>query len=176
MGATTTGGIWTPDESETGKANVYLATMAQSIDDTGVLKPAFRNLKLAAQTTLGNAAYAKITNWTSDVGDQNSSTVMTYSSGDITCTVSGLYRVDTQVGFAGNLNGARYIRPNINGVAYRTSMSANGGGLSTVGQSRTYYVPAGGKIYLEAYQASGGNLDIVNGDYTYLTVTFVGKV
>ena len=127
----------------------------------------------AATQALTTATSTKVTLLTASQGLQGG---VTWSNNEFTLSKAGIYLVHARVVWQSNATGSRtiYIRKNSTTVAG----VSNPAGSGLFGQSLTLPIScvAGDRIWLEAYQNSGANLNLVsNAGNCGLTVTYMGS-
>lgn len=96
----------------------------------------------------------------------------------ITIQTPGIYQISAQIGFAANTTGVRYAYINLNGsttIGFATSPALSTGGVN-VPVSRPYRLGFGDYVQAQAYQNSGGalNVDQQNNYSPTLSALWVG--
>lgn len=96
--------IWTPDDQDTGEPDVYLATMAQSIEDGTGARLRKLESSIACNLSLNSALVADTTVRQVAVSvskTYNFNDGMTVSGGSVTVPVAGTYSVQALVNYLG---------------------------------------------------------------------------
>jgi hypothetical protein len=176
--------IWTPDDQDTAEPDVYLAAMAQSMEDG--LGERLRNQeeKTSAQVSLAadqSISTASVVTYTQNTGPTFNFGLTVNPSGSITLTRDGLYLVSVNVytqqasGFTG------YCVPNIrrNSVNMGTTLAIpQTAGTSKVGVT-SLTVPMTGSVgdTIDAYvSATGGTTILLAGAFKNLNTFSVTLV
>jgi hypothetical protein len=147
-----------------------------SWDKDGVLQIAHGRLYSAGGINVGSGTEQEIGVWDTTATSMELRGGMTCDGRWLTVPVDGVYAVDWQCVWASNATGRRYARATYNGVPTYTmgfddKTTPNASPASTpLSGGSTLFLPAGSKIGLSVYQASGGNLMMVN-TTSYVTVT-----
>lgn len=107
-----------------------------------------------------------------------------YETGDATtygqglqANVSGLFRLAAQVTFAANATGNRYLRAVVNGATIKRAFApATSGATTLVELAVTARLEPGDRLGVQAYQNSGGSLNLVtDGNHpTQIAMEYLG--
>lgn len=128
--------------------------------DVNPLVPQARVYNNAALTlTTGTVATLTFNTERFDSGSLHSTSSNT---GRLTAPVTGLYMAGAHVSFASNATGIRLLRVRLNGstVIGTQLMPAVSGDSTVVSVSTLYQLTAGDYVEAQAYQTSGGNLNV----------------
>lgn len=110
--------------------------------------------------TLSNGSSTTLS-WDTEVRDDGGMWVVSPNPERIDIVVDGWYAVSLNVRWATNGTGVRIIRvKNSTATLIDSSAGAVSGVSLTQSASSVYFLSAGDYVYAEAYQNSGGNLDI----------------
>lgn len=164
-------GIWTPDELDLAEPDVYLATMAQSLEDGVGVRLRKQEEKIATQVSLSadqSISTSSVVTYTQNTGPTFNFGLTVNPSGSITITRDGLYLVAVNIytqqasGFTG------YCVPNIrrNGVNMGTTLAIPQlAGTSKVGVTSTTVPMTGsvGDTFDVSVQAVGGTTILLAG-------------
>ncbi len=162
--------VWTPDEDDLGEPDVYLATMAQSMEDGLGVRLRKQEEPIAAQVSLSadqSISTAFVVQYSLNTGPTFNSGLTVNASGSITITRAGVYSIATNVytdqasGFTG------YCAP---------SIRRNGDILCGVTSMTTSIVAAVDDV-IDVYITAAGGTTILfagtNKNYNTLSVTLV---
>ena len=174
MGNTTTDLlIWTPDESDTSKPNVYLATMAQSLEDGAGERLRKQeqfigcNMSLASAMTLdSNTRQIPFAITTANATDFNEG--MTISGGSVSVPVNGFYQVNYFASFQPQTSAI----PRVNNYLYRNGTSIKFSSTFGVANSTTRYFNASISVVLNL--TTGDDLTIKSNSLDALSTMSAG--
>ncbi|HSX67222.1 hypothetical protein, partial [Nocardioides sp.] len=118
----------------------------------------WRDVYRAAAQSVATSTFAKVlwdTNRTPAIS-------MAYSSGTFTADRAGIYEVRGVITFASNATGSRIARILAAGTeVYRNTIGTNPSSLTSVPFSDSVRLAAGDTLEIEAWQNSGGSLDVI---------------
>ncbi len=172
-GATPPGSI----PSQTGNAGLVLGTDGATASWVPNGATLYTAVSRNATQSVNNGTFTTIT-W--DTGDSNdhgiwnagNPTRLTVPAGE-----GGLYFGYAKISYAANSNGVRYIYLNKNGAGtnFLDNQNANGSGVPTY-KSFSFLIPllAGDYLTMQAYQDSGGSLNISSGGACAMTLCRIG--
>lgn len=115
-----------------------------------------------ANLTLTNGATTDVL-WTAEVYDGANMHDNSSNRELIRVPRDGWYRCVAKITFAGNASGTRFIVLNVSGNQDAFSLVRGGGNANdqTFVTEATYYLTTNNNVKVQAFQSSGGNLDIV---------------
>jgi hypothetical protein len=177
--------IWTPDDNDTAEPDVYLATMAQSLEDGAGARLRLQEVSVGLKASIGTYTIPHVANpgtptavlpftVTSTRGDFNKG--FTFSGGVATVQTAGMYIVTAGVGpnGASSANGFK-IRIRKNTTAIITSETAMHGTIWVSGSSSAVLNCVAGDTIsvLASITGAANNSYTANPDATYLSIAMV---
>jgi hypothetical protein len=154
--------VWRGD-----KTWVAPSTFAREVG-ARVRNGAAQSIPTATSTVVTFPTARRVTNVTHD----------TSATGKLTALEDGWYTIGVSAEFVANATGVRLLQLKLNGTTYIASTLLPNAGASLPTRlpcNTVYYLVAGDYVQVEAYQDSGGNLDI-NHTQAYTAEFFMVKV
>lgn len=138
---------------------------------TGKLDEGF-SAKLMVAQTIPNGAHTTVL---FDTVDYNDNLSYNPATGEFTAKQSGVYQINAHLKWASMVDNSRLILAAFVGSTQNKSSETLGKGTSAQGVQLSTHIKlsVGNKLTIRAYQASGGNLDLVVGNYTWATVNLM---
>lgn len=180
--------VWTPDEADTSKPNVYLATMSASLEDGVGERLRLQEIAVGLKASIGTYTIPHVPNpgvptavipFTVTAGRGDFNNGLTFSGGVATVQTPGMYIVTAGVGPNGSSgsNGFK-IRIRKNTTAIITSETAMHGTIWVSGSvSSVVNCVEGDTIsVLASITGSAVNSFVASQDATYLSIAMVQAV